>query len=94
MLFRSSKNKYGDRSNALGKRFGRLKEKHQFTSRHVFHSIRKTFTTLLENSGVSENVAADIIGHEKPRITYGVYSGGSTLETMREAIEKVRYKLG
>ncbi len=88
-----SKNKYGDRSNALGKRFGRLKEKHQFTSRHVFHSIRKTFTTLLENNGVSENVAADIVGHEKPRITYGLYSGGSTLETMREAIEKIRYKL-
>ncbi len=89
-----SKNKYGDRSNALGKRFGRLKEKHQFSNRHVFHSIRKTFTTLLENNGVSENVAADIVGHEKPRITYGLYSGGSTLETMREAIEKVRYKLG
>ena len=48
---------------------------------------------LLENAGVGENITADIIGHEKPRITYGLYSGGSTLETMREAIEKIRYKL-
>lgn len=88
------KNKYGNRSNALGKKFGRMKEKLGFTTRQYgFHSIRKTFTTLLENAGIGENITADIIGHEKPRITYGIYSGGSTLETMREAIEKVRYKL-
>ena len=30
--------------------------------------------------GISENLAADIVGHEKPRITYGLYSGGSSLE--------------
>lgn len=88
-----NKNKYGDRSNSLGKRFGRMKEKVGFTTRqYSFHSIRKTFTTLLENEGVGENITADIIGHEKPRITYGLYSGGSTLETMRKAIEKIRYK--
>jgi hypothetical protein len=70
-----------------------MKEKLGFTTRQYgFHSIRKTFTTLLENAGVGENITADIIGHEKPRITYGLYSGGSTLETMREAIEKIRYK--
>lgn len=86
-----SKNKYGDRSNAIGKRFGRLKTKHKFSSRYVFHSIRKTFTTLLENAGVGENLAADIVGHEKPRITYGLYSGGASLEVMREAIKKVSY---
>ncbi len=88
-----SKNKYGDRSNAIGKRFGRLKTKHKFSSRYVFHSIRKTFTTLLENAGVGENVAADIVGHEKPRITYGLYSGGASLEVMREAIKKISYGL-
>ena len=88
-----SKNKYGDRSNAIGKRFGRLKTKHKFSSRYVFHSIRKTFTTMLENSGVGENLAADIVGHEKPRITYGLYSGGASLEVMREAIKKVSYDI-
>jgi integrase len=89
-----SKNKYGDRSNAIGKRFGRLKTKHKFSSRYVFHSIRKTFTTMLENAGVGENLAADIVGHEKPRITYGLYSGGASLEVMREAIKKVSYDFG
>jgi integrase len=86
-----NESKYGDRSNAIGKRFGRLKTAMGFSSRHVFHSIRKTFTTLLENAHVNENISADIVGHEKPRMTYGLYSGGTTLEVKREAISKVKY---
>lgn len=88
-----TKNKYGDRANALGQRFGRLKTKQKFSTRYVFHSIRKTFTTMLENAGVGENLAADIVGHEKPRITYGLYSGGASLEVMRGAIMKIAYEL-
>lgn len=84
-------NKYGDKSNAIGKRFGRLKTGLNHPETKVFHSIRKTFTTLLENAGVTENVAADIVGHEKPNMTYGLYSGGTQLELMRDAIERVRY---
>ncbi len=86
-----SENKYGDRSNAIGKRFGRLKTAEGFGKHHVFHSIRKTLVTMLENKGVGENVAADIVGHEKPRITYGLYSGGTTLDVMREALERITY---
>lgn len=85
------KSKFDDRSNAIGKRFGRLKTSMGFTSRYVFHSIRKTFTTLLENASINENITADIVGHEKPRITYGLYSGGANLEVKRDAILKVRY---
>lgn len=84
-------NKYGDRSNAIGKRFGRLKQSLKHPSNKVFHSIRKTVITQLENAGVSENLTADIVGHEKPRITYGLYSGGHTIEPMKGAIEKVKY---
>lgn len=84
-------NKYGDRSNAIGKAFGRLKSKLGYSDSHVFHSIRKTVVTQLENAGVSENLAADIVGHEKPRITYGLYSGGATIQVMREAIEKIYF---
>lgn len=86
-----TKNKYGDRSNAIGKRFGRLKKKLGFGKLHVFHSIRKTFSTELEKSGVIENVSADIVGHDKQTMTYGVYSGGTSLEQMRDAVEKVKY---
>lgn len=84
-------NKYQNRSNAIGKQFGRLKRQHGFSELHVFHSIRKTVTTLLENAKVGENIAADIVGHDKPRITYGLYSGGATVEVMREALEKLSY---
>lgn len=86
-----TENKYGDRSDAIGKRFGRLKTALGFTEQHVFHSIRKTVATLLENAGVPENVAADIIGHDKPTMTYGLYSGGASLEVKREALEKISY---
>lgn len=84
-------NKYNDRSNALGKRFGRLKTKLKYSENHVFHSLRKTLVTLLEDAGVSENLAADIVGHEKPRITYGLYSDGASLKTKAEALALVSY---
>jgi integrase len=86
-------NKYNLRSNAIGKRFGRLKKKLGYSEKKVFHSIRKSFVTELENCGVPENVAADIVGHEKKDITYGLYSGGNILEVKREAIERVRFPL-
>lgn len=84
-------NKYGDRSNAIGKRFGRLKTLLKFSEQHKFHSIRKTVVTSLENAGISEGVAADIVGHEKPNITYGLYSGGTSLHVKKKAIKHLSY---
>lgn len=84
-------NKYGDRSNAIGKRFGRLKKSLGYDSRYVFHSIRKSVATDFENQGVPENVAADILGHEKKTMTYGTYSGGSSFEVKRDALAKLSY---
>ena len=84
-------NKYGHRSNAIGKRFGRLKKDAGFSKDHVFHSIRKTFATLLENAGIPENLVADILGHKKERITFGTYSGGNSYERKKAAVEKARY---
>lgn len=86
-----SVNKYGDRSNAVSKRFGHLKSKLGFGPQHVFHSIRKTVVTILENAGVPENVVADIVGHEKTTMTYGLYSGGTTIATKRKAFEHLGY---
>jgi len=88
-----TENKYHKRKGAIGKRFATLKTAMSFGPDHVFHSIRKTVATLLENAQVPENVAADILGHDKPTMTYGLYSGGASLETKREAIEKLAYTL-
>jgi hypothetical protein len=84
-------NKYGDRSNAIRKRFGEIEG-----SRRVWQSARLPLDQEdrrdpLGECGVSENIAADIVGHEKPRITYGVYSAGVTLAVKRAAVSKLRY---
>jgi integrase len=84
-------NKYGDRSNAVGKRFGRLKTAMGFGDPFVYHSLRKCVSTQLENAGIGENITADIIGHDKPRMTYGIYSGGASLTVKTAALSKLRY---
>ncbi len=85
-------NKYGDRSGAVGKRFGRLKTWLGFGPEHVFHSFRATVITIFENEGVPENVVADIVGHEKTTMTYGLYSGGVSLAVKAEALAKLTYQ--
>jgi integrase len=93
LLSGQPENKYGDRSNALGKRFGRLKTDLGFGENYVFHSIRGTVATQFENAtpAIPENVAADIIGHDKPTMTYGLYSGGTSLAVKYEAVKKLSY---
>ncbi len=84
-------NKYGKRSPTMVSRFRRLKNSLDFDKRYVFHSIRKTVVTILENAGVAEGVVADIVGHKKPTMTYGLYSGGATLATKKKALAKLAY---
>jgi len=43
------------------------------------------------NAGVSQVVTADIVGHEKKIMTYGLYSGGNSTAVKREAINNVVY---
>lgn len=86
-----SMNKYDDRSNAIGKRFGRMKINLGFPTLKVFHSIRKTVITKFENSYINENIAADIVGHDKPNMTYGIYSGGATYDVKKDALENLKY---
>ncbi len=45
----------------------------------------------LGNAGVPENVVADIVGHEKTTMTYGLYSGGVSLAVKGEALAKLAY---
>lgn len=86
-------NKYGARAPAMSKQFGKVKSKLGYDGRSTFHCIRKTVTTLLEQAGVPESVSADILGHDKKTMTYGVYSGGSSMEQKREAIATLDYQL-
>lgn len=84
--------KYGNRGDALGKRFARLRTALGHGANKTFHSIRHTFTRLLEEAGVPENLTADLIGHAKTTMSYGVYSGrGATKPLLGAAIRKVSY---
>jgi integrase len=94
LLQGSDEGSFGKRSDAMGKRFGKLKTKLGFGPQHVFHSIRKTVVSQLEQAGVSENTTADIVGHDKPRITYGLYSAGASLKQKAEALALVTYEGG
>ena len=95
-LFKSlTTDQYEKRTDALGKRFGRAKKKLSFDKRYVFHSIRKTVATLLEQADIPENVCCDIVGHEKSAtLSYGLYSGGTSLEQKRNAVDKIEYRFG
>ena len=79
------------RGNAVGKRFGRLKTKMGFPSTKVFHSLRKSFVTACEQAGAIEGVVADIVGHEKQSMTFGVYSGGSSIKQRVEVMNTISF---
>jgi len=71
----SANNKYDNRSNGVGKRFGKLKDDLGFKGKNYgYHSFRSTLSNLFESAGVAENFAARIIGHKVESLTYGLYS--------------------
>jgi integrase len=92
-LIRSNaKNKYGERSQPLGKRFGRLKTDLGFDHRFVFHSLRKTVTHLLESAECPTGIAKDIVGHAKIDMTFGIYSGDTKIDhRARWLVKAIRY---
>ena len=76
----------------MGKRFGILKTKLGFDSRYVFHSMRKTVANMFENAECPEGVAADVVGHLKPTMTYGLYSGITKMDLRARWMEQaIRY---
>ena len=81
------------RADVLGKRYGRLvRHDCQLPSTKVFHCFRNTVATKLESAGVSENIAADIVGHDKATMTYGLYSGGTSTQQKFDAVKSIEYK--
>jgi integrase len=84
-------NANGDRGDAIGKRFSRLKRSLGFSDLHTFHSWRGTVITMLERAGVPESTVQDIVGHQRSTLTGRTYSGKSTFEMRRNALDKLAY---
>jgi integrase len=91
LLPSTSENQYDLRMAALGQKFTRLKTGLGFGKDHVFHNTRSTLITLMDQAGVPEGVSADVVGHDKKTMTYGLYSSGSSMAQKLEAISKVSY---
>lgn len=89
----TSGNKYGNRSDALSKQFGRLKTDLGYNSQFVFHSLRKTVITQLQRADIPGILIAAIVGHETGTITFDVYSSGPSPSQKHKAISKLKYPL-
>ena len=85
-------NKYGNRLDAVGKRFGRLKTAAKFDKSFVLHSIRKTAITEVHRAGASPLVMPALFGHETGMITFDLYSAGPSLAQKAEVIQLLSYK--
>ena len=57
----------------------------------MFHSIRNTVITMLERAEVPEGTVQDVVGHGRSTLTGSTYSGKSTFEMRRDALEKLAY---
>jgi hypothetical protein len=98
----SAKNKYGKRSNALGKRFGRYRVKlgvderpdGQRTSNVDFHSWRRWFIQRAEWAGQPPHIIQSVVGHKREGMTLGVYSKVSSEEQHRACVEAVKLPKG
>jgi hypothetical protein len=92
LIWSTARNKYGERSQPIGKRFGRLKTDLGYDGRYVFQSIRKLVAHLFETAECPPGVAKDIIGHAKTDMTFGVYSGTTRMDHRARWLAKaVRY---
>lgn len=90
-LFDGKESKNGARIDALGKRFGRLKTRLGFSTRHAFHSIRKTFGIELLNLETDPVWIQKILGHKSETVTFDIYATHLTMDNKRSVIERINY---
>ena len=83
-------NKYDDRSNAVGKRFGKLKTSLGFPKKtKVFHTIRNCVITQLMQT-VPRHIVKDLVGHEKADQTEA-YTAPADMKTLKKTVELIKY---
>ena len=91
-------NKHGERSAAIGKRFGRWRQlagvhdkvEGQRRSKVNFHSWRRWFITKAIQAHQPTRLVSQVVGHQLKGMTEGVYFGGDTIEALRACVEAVR----
>jgi len=73
------------------KKHGRLRDKIGMPEGVVFHSLRNTFATRMENLGIPSNHISQLMGHKDNSMSLDVYSAGMKIEPLVESINKLTY---
>ena len=73
------------------KKHGRLRDKIGMPEGVVFHSLRNTFATKMENLGIPSNHISQLMGHKDNSMSLDVYSAGMKIEPLVESINKLTY---
>jgi integrase len=75
-----------------GREFTRFKQALGFTDRaKAFHSFRKNAVAQWEAASIPETEVAQIVGHEKKGITFGVYGQGVSIKRKAEVVGILSY---
>ena len=90
-LIQSEANRYGQRGDALGKQFTRLKTSLGFGEHHTLHSLRHTVVHLFRKAECPLEIRNQILGHEDGDAGAGAGYGGHVdqkhkLEWIKRAI--------
>ena len=73
------------------KKLGRLRKKIGIPKGVVFHTLRNTFATSMENLNIPRNHISQLMGHKDSNMALDVYSSGLAIEPLVESINKLTY---
>jgi integrase len=73
------------------KKLGRLRKKIGIPEGVVFHTLRNTFATKMENLGIPMNHISQIMGHEDSNMALDIYSAGLAIEPLVKSMKTLTY---
>ncbi|MGE0854191.1 MAG: tyrosine-type recombinase/integrase [Hyphomicrobiaceae bacterium] len=84
--------RFGRRSDLIGKKFTALKQRLGFPDEKTFHSLRHMFVQQVRAKGVPEDLVADLVGHKLASITGARYgTAEARRKLLPDAVAKLRY---
>ena len=69
----------------------RLRQKLGMPEGVVFHTLRNTFATHMENLGIPRNHTSQIMGHKDSNMALDIYSAGLAIEPLVKSMKKLTY---
>jgi integrase len=73
------------------KKLTRLRQKLGMPGGVVFHTLRNTFATHMENLGIPRNHTSQIMGHKDSNMALDIYSAGLAIEPLVKSMKKLTY---